>query len=68
MMENFRVDMKIIKGSSLCNYLLISISQNGTLYSCDFLILFYVLWSFFFFLLICAGPVGYAINLWLEKP
>jgi hypothetical protein len=23
---------------------------------------------FFFFLLICAGPVGYAINLWLEKP
>jgi hypothetical protein len=35
-MENFRVDMKIIAGSSLCNYLLISISQNRTLYSCDF--------------------------------
>jgi hypothetical protein len=35
-MENFIVDMKIIAGSSLCNYLLISISQNGTLYSCDF--------------------------------
>jgi hypothetical protein len=46
MMENFRVDMKIIEESSLCNYLLISISQNGTLYSCDFFILFYVLWSF----------------------
>jgi hypothetical protein len=29
-MENFRVDMKIIVGSSLCNYLLISISQNKT--------------------------------------
>jgi hypothetical protein len=43
-MENFRVDMKIIAGSSLCNYLLISISQNRTLYSCDFF--FFVLWSF----------------------
>jgi hypothetical protein len=39
-MENFIVDMKIIVGSSLCNYLLISISQNGTLYSCDFFNLF----------------------------
>jgi hypothetical protein len=46
MMENFRVDMKTIEGPLLCNYLLISISQNGTLYSCDFLILFYVVWSF----------------------
>jgi hypothetical protein len=35
MMKNFRVDMNIIEGSLLCNYLLISISQNGTLYSCD---------------------------------
>jgi hypothetical protein len=39
-MENFRVDMNIIAGSSLCNYLLISISQNGTLYSCVFLFFF----------------------------
>jgi hypothetical protein len=44
MMENFRVDMKIIEGSLLCNYLLICISQNGTLYSSDFFIFFvYVL-------------------------
>jgi hypothetical protein len=42
-MENFRVDMKIIVGSSLCNYLLVSISQNGTLHSCDF---------FFFFVMV----------------
>jgi hypothetical protein len=43
-MENFRVDRKIIAGSSLCNYLLISILQNRTLYSCDF-----------FFFLMCYG-------------
>jgi hypothetical protein len=41
MMENFRVYMKIIAGSSLCNYLLISISQNRTLYSCDFFFMCY---------------------------
>ena len=35
-MEIFRVDMKIIGGSSLCNCLLISILQKRTLYSCDF--------------------------------
>jgi hypothetical protein len=46
MMRNFRVDMNIIEESSLCNYLLISISQNGTLYSCDLFIYFYVLWPF----------------------
>jgi hypothetical protein len=26
------------------------------------------IYYYFFCLLICAGPVGYAINLWLEKP